>query len=346
MATEPLLALDELLQPIPGEDPAGESVPFTVRAEMEEARKEVDPEDFSPDDPLRPAEPKKADWAAIVRSAVKALSTTSKDLLVAARLTEALTKRHGFAGLAEGLRYQRRLIEECWDRLHPVIEDGDLEVRAGPFNWLGDDGRGARFPHSLRTLPLFEGEEASYSQRDWRLAQEGKGKVTREAIEKAINAASREHCNALVESILLAQTELTELVKALNQKLGSSAPAMLDVRKALDDVLVLAREAQQRKGGPPVEEEAKGAGNGEAGGGQPARPRGATREDLYQRLAEVADLLEKMEPHSPVPYLVRRAVAWGSLPFPQLMKALLREDYNQAITEMNRELGIKEPPPE
>jgi predicted component of type VI protein secretion system len=59
----------------------------------------------------------------------------------------------------------------------------------------------------------------------------------------------------------------------------------------------------------------------------------------------VADLLERLEPHSPVPYLVRRAVALGSLPFPQLMKALIREDYTQAITEMNRELGIKEEPP-
>jgi type VI secretion system protein ImpA len=71
-----------------------------------------------------------------------------------------------------------------------------------------------------------------------------------------------------------------------------------------------------------------------------------TREDVYARLAEAADLLQQMEPHSPVPYLIRRAIEWGNLPFPQLMKALIREDYYQAITEMNRELGIKDPPPE
>jgi hypothetical protein len=31
------------------------------------------------------------------------------------------------------------------------------------------------------------------------------------------------------------------------------------------------------------------------------------------------------------------------MPFPQLMKALIREDYAAAIVEMNRELGL--PPP-
>src|SRR5262245_33166412 len=88
---EPLLPFDELLQPIPGDDPAGESVPFALRAELEEARKEVNPEDFDDRDPLRPTEPKKADWPAIIRQVKKALTSTSKDLLLAARLTEALT---------------------------------------------------------------------------------------------------------------------------------------------------------------------------------------------------------------------------------------------------------------
>src|SRR6478672_2714830 len=136
--SEPLLPTDELLLPIPGDDPAGESMPYTLRAELEEARKEINPEDFDATDPLRPAEPKRADWVAISRKTQKALKETSKHLELASRLTEALTKMHGYAGLADGLALLRRLLTECWDRVYPTIEDGDLEVRAGPFNWLGD----------------------------------------------------------------------------------------------------------------------------------------------------------------------------------------------------------------
>lgn len=50
-----------------------------------------------------------------------------------------------------------------------------------------------------------------------------------------------------------------------------------------------------------------------------------------------------MEPHSPVPYLILKAVEWGSLPFPQLIRALVHDE--NIIVEMNREPGIKEPQP-
>lgn len=352
MATEPLLAFDELLAPIPGDDPAGEAVGFAVRAEMEEARKEIDLADFDADDPLRPTEAKKADWKGIARLATKTLTETSKDLLVAARLTEALTKTNGYAGLADGLQLLRRLLAECWDRLHPSIEDGDLEVRAGPFNWLGDDDRGARFPYTLRTVPLFKGEANWYTLRDWQNIQAGKPGVSRDEFERAMNSASRELCQELVDGLHRSIEELTKLLGVLNEKLGAAAPGMIDVRGALDEALVLAKQALSRKA--PVEVEASGGRespvNGDASkqGADPPRSPSArlTRHDIYARLSEAASILEKMEPHSPVPYLIRRAVALGSLPFPQMMKALMRTEFQNALADLNRDLGIDESQPQ
>ena len=72
-----------MIAPISGDSPAGGSVPFAVREKLEEYRKEVDPNDFAPDDPLRPESAQKADWAAVVRLAQETLTETSKDLLVA-----------------------------------------------------------------------------------------------------------------------------------------------------------------------------------------------------------------------------------------------------------------------
>ena len=62
--------------------------------------------------------------------------------------------------------------------------------------------------------------------------------------------------------------------------------------------------------------------------------------EVYQQLAEIANLLQEMEPHSPIPYLIQRAVELGGMPFPRLIQELVRD--GGVIEEMNRELGIKD----
>src|SRR5438270_1044021 len=101
MASPPFLDVATLLQPIPGDEPAGASVLFTVRQKLDAARKEEEP---NPDDPTQPAVAKKADWSGIIRTTTELLTDSSKDLLLAARLTEALTREYGFAGLRDGLQ--------------------------------------------------------------------------------------------------------------------------------------------------------------------------------------------------------------------------------------------------
>jgi type VI secretion system protein ImpA len=51
-----------------------------------------------------------------------------------------------------------------------------------------------------------------------------------------------------------------------------------------------------------------------------------SRTDAYRLLEIVADYLQRTEPHSPTPYLVRRAVGWGQMPLPDLMREVLREE--------------------
>jgi type VI secretion system protein ImpA len=50
-----------------------------------------------------------------------------------------------------------------------------------------------------------------------------------------------------------------------------------------------------------------------------------SRDDAYSRLAEISEFLRKLEPHSPVPYLLQRAIAWGGLNFSELLPELLRD---------------------
>jgi type VI secretion system protein ImpA len=50
-----------------------------------------------------------------------------------------------------------------------------------------------------------------------------------------------------------------------------------------------------------------------------------SREEAYQRLAQAAEYLLRTEPHSPTPYLVKRAVSWGNLPLQELLLELIND---------------------
>lgn len=42
-------------------------------------------------------------------------------------------------------------------------------------------------------------------------------------------------------------------------------------------------------------------------------------------LAQIGDYLMQVEPHSPVPYLIRRAVAWGGLNAAELYREVFQK---------------------
>src|SRR5690606_26932486 len=125
--------IDAILAPIEGENPSGENLRYAgVYDEISEARRA--------DDTLAQgewqSEIKVADYRSVIGIATTALSTRSKDLQIAAWLTEALIFEHGFAGLRDGFRILGGLQSNFWETLHPEIDDGDMDGRANAITWL------------------------------------------------------------------------------------------------------------------------------------------------------------------------------------------------------------------
>ena len=348
MPSPPILDFDALIAPIRGDEPAGTSVPFAVTQQLEEMRKEIDPDSFSKDDPTRP-EAKKADWRGTIELTQETLRNTSKDLLIAARLTEALAKVHGFAGLRDGLRLFRLLAETGWDRLLPAIEaEDDLEIRAARFNGLDDKDKGARFPGALRLVPLLDPDGQRYGWQHWKDSQASKSKITAADIERAIQVTPLAKCQLVLEDIEDSSKELSGLTQVLSQKMATPsknyAPGLVGIREAISDCRTLAQQILQKKGGGKTA--APQSDTPEPAIAQatrpPSEPRLETRAEIYASVAEAAAKLQQIEPHSPIPYLLNRAVELGTLPFPDLMKSLILNA--DVLKVMNRELGIKEQP--
>jgi type VI secretion system protein ImpA len=333
MASAPVLEIDRLLAPIAGENQAGTKPPFDLLRQLDEARKEGDP--FGP--------PRKQDWPLIVQLTTNALMNTSKDMLVAARLTEGITQSKGFAGLRDAIIFLTRLLSECWDRLHPYPEDGEgPDVRGGPLLWLNDTTRGAKFPTTVVNVPLVEVRGERFTHIDWR----GGRRVEFEAALSGVNAATIINLN---EDLKAVRTELEKLSKVVDEKMpelginllsgpGTLGTAVSDVTESLVDLM---KKMGIGEGGAAGDGDAAAGDDSAASGGTAvaSKTAGATRVDLYRQLDNIADALQRIEPHSPIPFLVKRAVRLGALPFPQLMRAMIEE--SRAIDQLDKLLGIE-----
>jgi type VI secretion system protein ImpA len=341
MSESSALDIDALLAPIPGAKPAGDATAYSyrLREKLGNLRVEERPEDF--DDATRPEQLKRADYPAVVRLATEALTSQSKDLRIVCHLIEALAKSSGFAGLRDGLCLLKRLIAECWDRLEPSIEDGDLDARSSPLaNLLDDPDRGFCFPNTIRQLPVFAGQ----SVLSWQKVLTKKEPDDEKTIALVQAKATPQALAPIKEAIEGCLIELAELTKALDEQFKETSPGLLNLKKALEDAQRMVASLLPRSAAAP---QASAAASPAADQATPSAVAtipasyvnvASAREAVYGDLTRAAETLAQLEPHSPIPYLVRRAVDLGKLPFPQLMQQLIREE--RILTDLQREFGL------
>lgn len=364
MAPEHVIDIEVLLRPIAGNNPAG----LDVRdgkdvAELKEARQEE--EALSQGDWKRPA--KVADWSKAIQIGTKILTQQSKDLQIAVWLVEALIKRHGFAGLRDGLKVLTGLHEQFWEGLYPAIEDGDLEYRSGKLEALNK-----LLPFAVNTTPLVRASDGtSYAFVQWKESQEVEnlrraaagdsekrrqldealqdGKLDGDKFDKAILATPLAHCSTMLTQLSESLDAYEQLDQVLEARYGEAAPSLRAVKDAIGECRVLMDSIVKRKGGAGLE-----AAESVDVGAAPAPDRSVTetaggfssgheprdRAEALRRLAGVAEFFRKTEPHSPVSYLVQRAARWGVMPLEEWLREVIKDE--SVLGGVRETLGIKE----
>ena len=63
------------------------------------------------------------------------------------------------------------------------------------------------------------------------------------------------------------------------------------------------------------------------------------RAEAYATLEALADYLSQVEPHSPSPLLIRRAVNWGRMSLPEVIAEIIREEGD--VNRLLNVLGIR-----
>jgi len=268
--------LEAILAPFPGENPAGEDLRYTpVYDEIKEARRSDDV--FDRGEWQR--EIKTSDWSKVIDVAVEALSTKTKDLQIAAWLLEALAKTEGFEGVSAGLNIFNSFLGEYWEHVYPVIEEGDLDFRAAPIEFMND-----KLWLCLKEIPVTDSSTTSgFSWIKWQESRQvgseadiknrygdvdenkkkrrdeliSEGKLTAEDFDSAVALSSKAFYQTLAENITSCREEFEQLDKTVDEKFGDEAPTLADFGKALEDCedLVMRFLKQKRELEPEVEPE-------------------------------------------------------------------------------------------
>ncbi len=354
-----MIDVDKLLEPLAGDSPVGANIRMTAGDttldEIEETRREVDPA-LDPD-----GRGKDADWRKTRRLAERAIAEHSKDLQAVAYLTEALARLEGFGSVADGLRLTRGLLERYWDQLHPGVDDGELipALRARWISWMGSS---REFLAAMKSIPITSGPGvdergwADYedSQRvddaamtgDPAVVEEMKrtGRITGAEWQSLVAATPTERLAALHQEISTCEAEVKALEAMCAEKFPEDAPNLVDLAGFLYDCRSYLEERVQGSVGEAAEYEDDSAPAGEPGAAPAAGGGGggpiSSRDDAYRRLREAAEYLRRTEPHSPVPYLVERAINWGQMPFQEVLRDVLKDD--KARNAILETLGMSE----
>ncbi|QNM95336.1 type VI secretion system protein TssA [Chitinimonas koreensis] len=335
------IPLDELLLPIEPDRPTGKSVRGNgVYTAIREARRE---DDSTLQMGIWTHELKQADWDKVSDLAAHALISKSKDLQLAAWLLEAQIAKAGFEAIPACMLLMQALCERYWDTLYPRIDEGDQEYRANILRWVNE-----KLLPQVRLLPItvagrgpreFGWADFEQAKRNEQIRAKGRHGateiegVTAQEFQSAMSSTATETHSAHYYVLADALEAIEMLAATLDQLWGDEAPSLNGLAGLLEQIQALIAGELYKRGvrlasprsrdEKPVEAEPP-AGGGAGGGGAGGHDGGEgddgsgdgpirSRADAYHRLAVIADYLASLEPHSPVPYLILRAVEWGNM---------------------------------
>ncbi|XXT19906.1 type VI secretion system protein TssA [Sorangium sp. So ce429] len=321
MATDTTaIDIERLLAPLSQTAPAGAPLRYEGTYDrIREARRE--------DDPTLPqgvwvTRLKAADWKLVAELCAEALERRSKDLQVAVWLADAWAQLGGPGAVARGLRLIAGLCDRHWDAMFPALDDDGLEARGNLVGWL-DEALSRR----LRHLALIDGSEdrPACTLADWEAGRtEGPGSAegagSLESLAARLSLVDRARWTALQGDARAGLSAAEALERSLAARMDRP-PVLHRTRGALRLLDAMTTSAVGEPGGAPSPATGDPPAQG-AAGPAPARGAGAalqSRVEAYRQLNEAADYLLRTEPHSPVPYLVKRAISWGNMSLAEVL---------------------------
>ena len=288
-------------------------------------------------------------WAELSTLAQSLLETQTKDLEIAAWLTEALARLDGFPGLATGLDLVLRLMRSFWlEGIYPSEDEDGVETRIAPIaGLLGLSGASA-LVQPIKLIPLSdrdrdvalwsleaaqapiqgaddaEARERATARRSERMDQ------VRQAVQRSSPAFLRQTHTAVGAALANVQALVEEVDRVAGTgPFGSQVTEPLKAILGFYEDLVGHLFSTDTRAAGGEEDQAPAAGSVASLAQGPGRIAG--REEAYDAILRIADHLALAEPQSLVARSLREVVRRARLPLDELLAELLPDDEQRQL---------------
>lgn len=370
MNTDNFLAtnIDTLIAPIDGSHHGvGEDLIFDPRIDAIVAARQED-------DPLLAqgnwvTELKVADWDFVKNQCAELLSHTSKDMKLALWYVDALSHTDHLAGISQGLSLLQTLNDDYWLTMYPPLdgEEESMDIRAGLLSWfvkaLTDD---------IKQLSLADTKVESYNynyyltardhdkQRQQNPDSETSNQLTLSDYNHAIKNSSKAWQKTLMSNLNKVTEQWQALTDQLNDLMGMDAPVFAPVTDLLmalkqhlhpllpeyaDTTNSISQEGvADTVNRTDDHESTKSNGNKSLASTKNVtltdfnpsnRDHQSNRRQALKLLAQIQEYFATNEPHSPVTFLLGRAIDWADMPLDQWLAHIIKnEDQLSMISDM------------
>ena len=360
--------IDTLIAPIDGSHHGvGEALIFDPRIDAIVAARQED-------DPLLAqgnwvTELKVADWDFVKNQCAELLSHTSKDMKLALWYVDALSHTDHLAGISQGLSLLQTLNDDYWLTMYPPLdgEEESMDIRAGLLSWfvkaLTDD---------IKQLSLADTKVENYDynyyltardhdkQRQQNPDSETSNQLTLSDYNHAIKNSNETWQKALMSNLNKVTEQWQALTDQLNDLMGMDAPVFAPVTDLLmalkqhlhpllpeyaDTTNSISQEGvADTVNSTDDHESTKSNGNKSLASTKNVtltdfnpsnRDHQSNRRQALKLLAQIQEYFATNEPHSPVTFLLGRAIDWADMPLDQWLAHIIKnEDQLSMISDM------------
>jgi type VI secretion system protein ImpA len=292
-----------------------------------------------------------ADWDE-VRDAALSILQRSKDLRAATYLAEAELSRVGIVGFRDVLRIISTYVERYWETVYPQLDADDDDDPTIRINALAGLCKMGGLIRQLRVTPILKSR--SVGRFSWTDCAMAKGEIpipagmesppTQKQVDAAVMSADpidfADTVQAVDDSLQFAVAIEAGFSDRLGPAIGPNLEALRKELKAISRLqkawVLMRKEADgsDSSGGSEAASDSSVSGHSQAQSPGIPMAKGpfviTRREDVIEGLDKIIKWLERNEPSSPLPMLLKRAKRLSTMSFLDILRDLSPDGVSQA----------------